>query len=114
MAEIIALEETAKRCLHSEIMDGTINIWTDCQKGIKSIDRGIITSKTIFSCISTFNKLASLNKKVDIYWIPKALKNQNHQEADALAKSSLRHSNIQIPNLIAQGQRDKALSKWVE
>ena len=85
-SEVEAINETATILSMNKIKNKNIDIYSDSQAAIKSLDKRKIKNSTVLNCILNLNSLAETNN-ITINWIPGHRGFVGNEIADKLAKN---------------------------
>jgi ribonuclease HI len=93
--EVLAIKEAADWCLTNGIKEKEIVIITDCNIALRQLDSFEINNGTLLSCISSLNKLGTLNK-IYVKWEPGHKWSFGMTVADSIAKSHCSKPTIEL------------------
>lgn len=95
-AETVAISRMASVMIDKEAKNYHCIIYTDCLSAVKSLNRGLIDSKTTLTCIQELNRLTSLGNKVTVAWIKSHSGIKGNEIADKLAKKGRKNPSIDV------------------
>ena len=111
-AEATAIKTAAELIQRKNLLNLNIEIYTDSQSVIKSLQKRVTRNEIIHDCHTVLNKLATHNK-VNINWIPGHQGYEGNEIADKLAKEgSLKTPSITTYNKIPFGLLNKKLTDY--